>query len=588
MASSAQTVTGIQVFDYLLNAGGTVATQTALKGVTVRATLQYPQASFSSPVVYLAPIVVTATTDQNGYWTMYLPANKGTTPINPSGTTYLIDTGGILSPYEISVSDQSVPVGGWQSSAIVVNTPAAIGVSGYTLPTGVTAAAGFTVTGTSSLNNSQSTQFGVGLTTGQVAIGTAPDGVGQYRKFYVLQNNSDTSAAALDAIEVRTDMQHATTNSVSAQGVYGTIWVSGAGPFSGDSGSAVAAAIQGNAYTRPGAGAVNGWMMGLRGRVWHESSNVLNTRIAVLAVGQGISATGGVTNDYGFRATSPITNGQGSPGTIANYFGMAIDDQGADGTAPPITNAVGLYVGSQTLAGITNPVSIKVQGPESGYVGGPLTVGDRRLPNTGVTLEVNPSSAPATALQRWAVNNAVYGILTPNLLQLQSGSGNAQLEASAPTGNFAFLRLLSNASYFDFAVRDTDASGALQINPAGGTTNQIRIGQNGSLTLTGTGGIVASGNNLSIDQVTITDAKNIVLATATGTKIGTATNQKVAFFNSTPIIQPSAVGSATGYAAGTTAATFHSDDTYTGNVGSTAYTINGVVAALKNLGLIAA
>ena len=38
--------------------------------------------------------------------------------------------------------------------------------------------------------------------------------------------------------------------------------------------------------------------------------------------------------------------------------------------------------------------------------------------------------------------------------------------------------------------------------------------------------------------VTLADACNIVVNTTTGTKIGTATSQKLAFFNSTPIVQP--------------------------------------------------
>jgi hypothetical protein len=43
-------------------------------------------------------------------------------------------------------------------------------------------------------------------------------------------------------------------------------------------------------------------------------------------------------------------------------------------------------------------------------------------------------------------------------------------------------------------------------------------------------------NTFTANQ-TITDA-NIVLGTTTGTKIGTGTNQKLAFFNSTPVVQP--------------------------------------------------
>jgi len=39
------------------------------------------------------------------------------------------------------------------------------------------------------------------------------------------------------------------------------------------------------------------------------------------------------------------------------------------------------------------------------------------------------------------------------------------------------------------------------------------------------------------DSITLADAKDIILNTTTGTKIGTATNQKIGFFNATPVVQ---------------------------------------------------
>lgn len=70
-------------------------------------------------------------------------------------------------------------------------------------------------------------------------------------------------------------------------------------------------------------------------------------------------------------------------------------------------------------------------------------------------------------------------------------------------------------------------------------------------------------------------------------QVGSGATDTIGCYGATPIVQPSAVGAAAGFAAGATVVVFHSDDTYTGNVGATAYTINGIVAALKNLGLIA-
>lgn len=55
---------------------------------------------------------------------------------------------------------------------------------------------------------------------------------------------------------------------------------------------------------------------------------------------------------------------------------------------------------------------------------------------------------------------------------------------------------------------------------------------------TGTGVLVFA-TNPTLSGFTMADATNIVLNTSTGTKIGTATNQKLGFFNATPVVQQS-------------------------------------------------
>ena len=79
---------------------------------------------------------------------------------------------------------------------------------------------------------------------------------------------------------------------------------------------------------------------------------------------------------------------------------------------------------------------------------------------------------------------------------------------------------------------------------------------------------------------------DFIIGTSTGTKIGTATSQKIGFFNATPVVQQSGTGETSGFTAGT-GTTTRADSTFTGTVGSTAYTISDIVKALKNLGLLA-
>lgn len=76
---------------------------------------------------------------------------------------------------------------------------------------------------------------------------------------------------------------------------------------------------------------------------------------------------------------------------------------------------------------------------------------------------------------------------------------------------------------------------------------------------------------------------SILLGTGTGTKIGTATNQKLGFWNATPIAQPTnATGTATNGGSGgstvTTATTFI--------FGGKTYTLNQMFAALVTIGLL--
>ena len=95
--------------------------------------------------------------------------------------------------------------------------------------------------------------------------------------------------------------------------------------------------------------------------------------------------------------------------------------------------------------------------------------------------------------------------------------------------------------------------------------------------------LTISGGAVTTDASTATwcDAINFVFGSTTGTKFGTATSQKLSFWNATPIVQlTTAVGSATlaSPGAGTNIKT---DDTFDG------YTLQQIVKALRNLGILA-
>ncbi len=145
------------------------------------------------------------------------------------------------------------------------------------------------------------------------------------------------------------------------------------------------------------------------------------------------------------------------------------------------------------------------------------------------------------------------------------------------------------------------ATTAVTVFSSGSNTGQriLHNSYSGVTTKLSTGGLSAGAiedcsvaNTVSIyaasinGLLTMTDGNNIAVASATGTKIGTATTQKIGFFNATPVVQQNTTGTSTGFTAGA-GTTATSLSTFTGNLGATAYTVGDVVRALKTLGLMA-
>jgi hypothetical protein len=122
------------------------------------------------------------------------------------------------------------------------------------------------------------------------------------------------------------------------------------------------------------------------------------------------------------------------------------------------------------------------------------------------------------------------------------------------------LYIQRNATNGNYRIESTRSS------TAGGSMYPIIFSMNDQGTVTESFRILSSGN------IQMGDAIDITLNATTGTKIGTATTQKLGFYNKTPIVQPAAITAPT---AGTTIDT------------EARAAINSIRTALTALGLTA-
>ena len=138
-------------------------------------------------------------------------------------------------------------------------------------------------------------------------------------------------------------------------------------------------------------------------------------------------------------------------------------------------------------------------------------------------------------------SNSAFGYGT--LLNITTSSGNTAIGVNA--GRYAGSGTTANqtSSNSIYIGNTTRAS-------ASGNTNEVVIGYNtvGLGSNTTTIGNSSTTDNYLYGNFNVFDAKNIILGTTTGTKIGTSTSQKIGFWNATPVVQPTAVTTSQGIA----------------------------------------
>lgn len=240
---------------------------------------------------------------------------------------------------------------------------------------------------------------------------------------------------------------------------------------------------------------------------------------------QTITLTGGVTGSgTGSFAATVVTNANltGPITSVGNSTSIAA--QTGTGTtfvmsaSPTITGTLSASTISAPAGTSGNPISILASPAANGLGAGQDVTITGGQANTDAVLGGNV--------------NIVGGL---NNGGASAGGGNITIKGGVSSGS--------------------NGNGSISLQTAAGVT-KIQVGTNGigffgvsvvaqqgatiSLeTALSNLGLRASGSSapLAIAQLTIADASNIVLGSTTGTKIGTATTQKIGFFNATPVVQ---------------------------------------------------
>jgi hypothetical protein len=324
-------------------------------------------------------------------------------------------------------------------------------------------------------------------------------------------------------------------------------------------------------------------------------------------------ATGALTTQRAMRIQAPTYSFVGAS-TITTASTLSISGPPVAGTNATITNAYALnvesgnsyFAGNASVAGTAYATSYYFQNQNlligvggsysmNFYTAGAHTI-QLNTPGVGTTVAI-----PSSGSIGFASSHLSSAGTTGDTLLFRDAAGVFAQRNGTNAQTFRVAGTWTSTTAYELINIKGKASANFEIGPengsAGGTLRGLTIGgySAGTTTIAPWLSFTNAGAASFAGSITLADATNLVVNATTGTKIGTATTQKLAFWNSTPVIQPASANqtvitdSTTGSTADTTivdAGAAYSQGTVNDNFAKVTKLLNQLRADLVTVGLL--
>jgi len=234
---------------------------------------------------------------------------------------------------------------------------------------------------------------------------------------------------------------------------------------------------------------------------------------------------------------------RGAPDGTAGAPGIAFESDPNTGIYSPGADAFGVVTAGTERLRITSDGKVGLGSSDPGSLGGILAVQKNQTADTAIVVDNSGTSGASTSSSFIVADG---GATRGWFRRYRDGTGNTALG-------------FTDAFLFEGNIGGTKAT-RMVIDSSG----RVGVG-------------TASPSSL----LHLADAGDITVGTTTGTKIGTATSQKIGFFDATPVVQPTTGVAEAAFVENSGGTAVNVDSTFGG------YTLQQVVQALQNLGILA-